>query len=171
MKRVLVSGKIGSGKSEACRYFASLGYPVYDCDSRCKALYEEVPGLKRRIEEALGTDFSNLGVIFRDPEKMEKLESIVFPLLIADIAAWTASCEGDAVFIESATALSKPSLSGIYDSVLIVEAPFELRVGRNPKAAQRDALQHCCCPGATVIGNSSDLVSFHNKLDDYLKTI
>ena len=49
MKTFLVTGPIGSGKSEVCRYLASKGYPVYDCDSRTKGLYESVPGLKSRI--------------------------------------------------------------------------------------------------------------------------
>ena len=35
---ILVTGPIGSGKSAACSYLASLDYPVYDCDSRTKML-------------------------------------------------------------------------------------------------------------------------------------
>lgn len=59
----LVTGAIGSGKSEVCRFLASKGLPVYDCDSRTKMLYSTVPGLKCRIEEALGVPFENLSVI------------------------------------------------------------------------------------------------------------
>ena len=39
MRTVLVTGPIGSGKSEACRYLASLDFPVYECDARTKLLY------------------------------------------------------------------------------------------------------------------------------------
>ena len=66
MKTVLVTGGIASGKSEVCRYLSSAGYPVYDSDSRTKALYESVPGLKGRVEEAIGVPFSNVAVIFED---------------------------------------------------------------------------------------------------------
>ena len=59
MKTVLVTGPIGGGKSSVCRHLAEAGYPVYDCDSRCKALYGTVPGLKERIESELGIPFSD----------------------------------------------------------------------------------------------------------------
>ena len=38
MKTVLVTGLIGAGKSELCSLLAAKGYPVYDSDSRTKAL-------------------------------------------------------------------------------------------------------------------------------------
>ena len=38
-------------------------------------------------------------------------------------------------------ALDKPQSDGLYDQVLLVTAPFEVRVQRNPKAAERNALQ------------------------------
>ena len=38
---ILITGLIGSGKSAAARRFEARGIPVYDSDSRCKALYDE----------------------------------------------------------------------------------------------------------------------------------
>ena len=38
MKTVLVTGLIGAGKSALCSLLAAKGYPVYDSDSRTKAL-------------------------------------------------------------------------------------------------------------------------------------
>ena len=64
MKTILVTGGIASGKSEVCRYLASKGLPVYDSDSRTKALYGSVPGLVERIEAAIGVPFAQIGVIF-----------------------------------------------------------------------------------------------------------
>ena len=67
MRAILVTGPIGSGKSEVCRYLASLDFPVYDCDSRTKMLYSLVPGLKCSIEERLGIPWSQIGTVFSDP--------------------------------------------------------------------------------------------------------
>ena len=57
MKTVLITGGIASGKSAVCARLKALGLPVYDCDSRTKALYDEIPGLKARIEKAIGLPF------------------------------------------------------------------------------------------------------------------
>ena len=41
MKRLIaITGGIGSGKSVVSRILRILGYPVYDCDSRAKALMD-----------------------------------------------------------------------------------------------------------------------------------
>ena len=44
MKTLIISGGIGSGKSVVAAIVRKRGIPVYDCDSRAKALYDEVPG-------------------------------------------------------------------------------------------------------------------------------
>ena len=141
MMTVLVTGPIGGGKSTVCKYLESKGFPVYDCDSRCKLLYDSVPGLKERIESELGIAFSELGRIFSDHSLRDRLEAIVYPLLLEDLDRWKAGLHGPLAFIESAIALDKPQFDGLYDKVLLVTAPYELRVQRNPKAAERDALQ------------------------------
>ena len=43
--------------------------------------------------------------------------------------------------MESAIALGKPQFDGLFDRVVLVTAPYEVRLARNPKAAERDALQ------------------------------
>lgn len=143
IRTVLITGPIGSGKSEVRKILAAEGYPVYDCDSRCKALYECVPGLKSEIEQALGIPFSGLSVIFRDEERRRKLEDIVYPELIRDFENWRDAIEdSDVCFIESAIALEKKAFDGLYDEVWMVDAPYGTRVKRNPKAAERSSLQH-----------------------------
>lgn len=169
MKTFLVTGPIGSGKSEVCRYLASKGYPVYDCDSRTKGLYESVPGLKSRIETALGIDWSEIGIIFSDSGRRETLERIVFPLVAEDIRAWKSGLDSRLAFIESAIATEKKEFDGLYDGVLLVTADYSLRCGRNPKAAQRDSLQTFDLPGADwVLENDSTIEELHLKTDDIL---
>ena len=141
MRTILVTGPIGSGKSEACRYLASLDFPVYECDARTKLLYSLVPGLKCSIEERLGLPWSQIGTVFSDPDKLRTLEEMVYPHVLEDLKAWKAAQTAPLLFVESAIALDKPQFDGLYDAVLLVTAPYELRVQRNPKAAERDALQ------------------------------
>lgn len=149
---LLITGGIGSGKSLVSRYMEELGVPVYDSDSRTKALYEGE--LLSRLETALGArlrtedgrfDKKALArLIFSDNVNMSKMEQVVYPAVIEDFAAWKnevsediGKCGGKIVAMESALALTKPAFSGIFDIVLAVRAPEELRVKR---ACERDGV-------------------------------
>lgn len=166
----LVTGAIGSGKSEVCRYLASKGLPVYDCDSRTKMLYDIVPGLKCRIEEALGVTFEELPVIFGDAAKRARLESIVYPYVLEDIRTWIGSLDGRLAFVESAIAMSKPMFDSIYDKVLLVRADYGSRLARNPKVKDRDALQSFDESRADmIIDNNASLDQLHCEVDNFLR--
>ena len=171
MKTILITGGIASGKSEARCYLESLGYPAYDCDSRTKALYDEIPGLKAKVEEAIGLPFSQIGVIFRDSAKREALEAVVYPEVLADIRRWK-SALGDVpfCFMESAIALEKPLFDAEYDEVWMLRSPLEERLARNPLAAERIGAQNPDYSRADVtILNDSDIASLHDKIDNLLK--
>ena len=132
MLTVIVTGGIGSGKSAVCALLARRGIPVYDSDSRTKALYDSVPGLKEKIEAELGIPFSGLAkLIFSNSEAREKLEAIVYPLVRADFEAWRdAQKDAPLVVLESAIILSKPIFDGIADGVVAVTAPDDVRMER-----------------------------------------
>ena len=173
MTRILVTGLIGSGKSAVCAYLSELGYPVYDSDSRTKALYETVPGLKAQIENTVGVPFSQLSVIFRDDAKREALESLVYPLVLDDFRRFASDSSADVVFFESAVAYFKPQFAGEFDLTVLVRAPYELRAGRNPKVAERNTLQQDLDPALAdyVIDNDSGLEQLRDRVDRMLKTI
>ena len=146
MKTVIVSGGIGSGKSEVCRILRERGVPVYDCDSRAKDLYDTSAGLLSRIEAALGAALRDdegrldrkalAAIIFKDPAAREKLESLLYPALLEDFRAWRQAQEpAPWVCLESALILSKPIFDGVADAVVWVDAPVEVRLQR---AMRRD---------------------------------
>ena len=131
MLTVIVTGLIGSGKSAVCALLSKRGIPVYDSDSRTKALYDTVPGLKERIEAELGVPFSSLAkVIFSSDEAREKLEAMVYPLVKEDFEAWRDAQDAPFVVLESAIILSKPIFDGIADYVVAVTASEEVRIER-----------------------------------------
>ncbi|MBQ0077434.1 MAG: dephospho-CoA kinase [Bacteroidales bacterium] len=171
MKTILITGRIGAGKSAVSRIVEAAGYPVYDSDSRTKALYASVPGLTERIEAELGVRMENLACIFSDEGLREKLEALVYPYVLADFKAWREECGAPVAFFESAVAHTKSAFADIFDSVLLVSAPLEVRVERNPKAAQRDALQAEPEKYGWRIVNDGSLEELEKKVNDYLKTI
>lgn len=147
MKVLAVTGGIGSGKSEVCRILASHGLGLqYNADARAKALYYECPGLLDAIERDLGCSCRDEDgtflpkalsqVIFTDAGALEKLESLLFPEMIRDFSRiMEAAKEEQVVVFESATFLEKPQFDGFADIVLLVDAPFEVRLER---ACSRD---------------------------------
>lgn len=168
MATVLVTGPIGSGKSLVCRYLASKGYKVYYCDDAVKELYRNTPGLITKIEKELGIGFKELKRIFEDDNLRLKLEAIVFPLLIEDILKWKSENSG-LVFIESATALGLKDFDSLYDKVLLVNAPYTIRLNRNSATAQRDRLQSFDPSRIDfMVENTGTKNDLYNKIDNIL---
>ena len=147
MKVLAVTGGIGSGKSEVCRILAENGLTLqYNADSRAKALYVESPGLLDEIEIALGGNFRDevgnfvpsrlAAVIFSDSAALEKVEALLFPEMIRDFHKVMAEAvDNQIVVFESATFLEKKQFEGFADIVLLVDAPFDIRLER---ACRRD---------------------------------
>ncbi len=142
MKRrtILCTGGIGSGKSVVVRVFRELGIPSYDCDLAAKDLYDRDPVLLADVVRLVGSrvldsegrlDRSALaGRIFSDPQLLRELEALVHPAVLRDFARWRASRPEPLVVLESAILLEKPVPGGVYDYVLAVTAPEEVRVAR-----------------------------------------
>ena len=138
-----VTGGIGSGKSAVCSVFRKYGVPVYDSDSRTKALYDR--DMINRISRALHEDFMSpdgsvdrkrlASAVFSDPDKLSVLEGIVHPEVKKDFLSWLDGVEGPLAVMESAIILEKPYFHDIADRILLVDAPLDLRMER---AAGRD---------------------------------
>ena len=147
MKILAVTGGIGSGKSEVCRILAENGLTLqYNADSRAKALYVECPGLLESIEVSLGCGLKDedgnfipsrlAAVIFSDAAALQKVEALLFPEMIRDFHRMMAEATEDQIVVfESATFLEKKQFDGFADIVLLVDAPFEIRLER---ACRRD---------------------------------
>ena len=186
MKTLVITGGIGSGKTVVAQYLSSKGIPVYDCDSRTKALYYENPLVVMDIEEALGEsvtdqdgvlDRKKLGaIIFGDKSKLAKVEEIVHPMVYEDFVRWRDDRVKEAPFVvmESAIFLEKPLFHDLADAVILVKAPNFLRVER---AARRDNINAKTVRQRmkaqrfdrrrvdAVILNGSDIPTLYKKVD------
>ncbi len=147
MKVIVITGGIGSGKSEVCRILYGMGITAqYNADARVKALYDESPDLLNRIEAAVGTGLRDeegrfvprrlSDLIFRDGNLLKAVEKLVFPALIEDFEAFRrAHSEDEYIIFESATILEKTVFDGLGDKTILVDAPYSLRLER---ACSRD---------------------------------
>lgn len=140
MKRLAITGAIGSGKSTVCRALSALaGVPIYDSDLRARQIMNSHPQVRAELielfgEEAYGADGLNRPYIaakaFGDVELLQRLNGIVHPRVVEDFESWAESITGvPYVILESALLFTSP-LVGHYDVSVAVEAPEQVRVER-----------------------------------------
>lgn len=143
MKRIGITGGIGSGKSYICRQYAQQGIPVYDCDREAKRLEEEDPDLRRALTMLVGSDVYLDGRLnkpflaswfFSDPSHTQIISDLVHPAVKRDFIAWCQRQHSDMVIIESAI-LVEAGLRDCIDELWLVTAPLETRIQR---VMQRD---------------------------------
>lgn len=137
----IITGGIGSGKSVVSRILLAMGYPVYDCDSRAKAIMDADADLRLRIgaevcPKALLPDGTLhrptlAAAVFGDAALLKKLNSLVHGAVRQDLSEWIEKqcCEGHPrVFAE--TAIPSAPFVAMAGDVWNVEAPEELRIQR-----------------------------------------
>lgn len=138
MIRVGICGGIGSGKSTVCGLFAAKGVPVYDSDSRARALMEHSPEIVSAVSARFGVgcyrdgrlDRARLAsVVFADEKALADLDGIVHPAVRRDFESWARSQKGDYVLFESAL-LFDSGMDSCVDVSIAVLAPLRLRVER-----------------------------------------
>lgn len=155
MNVVLITGGIGSGKSVVSEYLRSMGIPVYDTDSRTKALYDIDMNLSRQLESLIGTTLRSpdgkfdrkkfAEAIFSSGNLLPEVEKIVHPAVLEDFRQWCNQLSARSRFVcmESAIALEKPLFIGTYQIVVMVDAPEGIRLARacSRDGASKDAIQ------------------------------
>ena len=140
MKVLLCTGGIGSGKSFVVRILQAMGCPAYDCDARARALYDEDPALLQGVVALAGRgvlgengrlDRKALAArIFADSGLRDRIEALVHPAVIRDFMAWRDALSAPLAVLESAILLEHPQYRPLYDKVLVVSAPEEVRIAR-----------------------------------------
>ncbi|HEX8094587.1 MAG TPA: dephospho-CoA kinase [Jatrophihabitans sp.] len=140
--RIGLTGGIGSGKSTVAARLAELGAVVIDSDRLAREVVEVgSPGLARVVErfgaDVLGPDGSldrpRLGrLVFSDPAALADLNAIVHPLVRARSEALSsqAAAAGAVAVVHDVPLLVENKLAAGYDTVIVVEAPLELRLQR-----------------------------------------
>lgn len=142
MKLVAITGGIGSGKSVVSRMVQVMGYEVYDCDSRAKALMTENEDVRRQLVEAFGAETyledgslnrQHLSAVaFGDQDSLSRLNGIVHPATAKDMLRWAsqrAESNAQAAFVETAL-LRTAGLDWLVDEVWHVTAPTSVRIPR-----------------------------------------
>lgn len=135
-----VTGGIGSGKSLVCRIFGCLGIPIYEADQRAKWLTNHDPEIVQEVIELLGKDSYTSGFhynrtyvasrVFKDPLLLQKLNQIIHPRVQEDTSSWLKQHTNYKYVIKEAALMDKAGKNNTLDYVVVVTAPFDLRIQR-----------------------------------------
>lgn len=145
MLKVGITGGIGSGKSTVAAMFAVLGVPVFDADKQAKHIMANNPNVRQQLIAAFGPDSFQDGalnrsylasVVFNNPDKLQLLNSIVHPAVIAAAENWFAGFNTPYMLKEAALIFESGSARTL-DYVIGVTAPAALRAQR---IIQRDGI-------------------------------
>jgi dephospho-CoA kinase len=142
MRLIAITGGIGSGKSVVSRLVKVMGYEVYDCDSRAKALMTEDAMVRQQLTDTFGEDTyladgslnrAHLSAAaFSDPNALTRLNAIVHPATATDMICWAdeqADVGATMAFVETAL-LRTAGLDRVVDEVWHVTAPDQVRIDR-----------------------------------------
>ena len=138
MKKVALTGNIGSGKSWVSQLFQRIGIPVFNSDEEAKRLYDRDDireAMKDRFGEDVYFDDDSVNrkrvaeIIFNDAEAMHEVEQLLYPALNAYFDEWAEEQETPYVLYESAIIFEK-HLEDRFDAVVLVSATEQTRLRR-----------------------------------------
>ncbi|MBN2519596.1 MAG: dephospho-CoA kinase [Bacteroidales bacterium] len=139
MIKVGLTGGIGSGKSVISKIFRILDIPVYFADQRAKELMENNEIIKSKLMDIFGKKIYHKNklqrkllsqIIFKDGKLLQKVNSIVHPIVRDDFIEWMKYKTGYKYVIEEAAILFETGYYKEFDKIITVIAPVDLRIQR-----------------------------------------
>ena len=147
MKRIGLTGGIGSGKSYIAGVLEKMGYPVYYSDEQAKVLTDTHPEIRAGLISRFGTGIYSEGILNRkelaahifnsEPDRIF-VNQLIHPVVRADFERWCAEQHTALVFNEAAI-LFETGAYQQFDATVLVIAPHETRIER---IMQRDRCTH-----------------------------
>ena len=139
MKVIALTGGIGAGKSLVANYFFSLGAEVVDADQLARQAIQQGSDGFNQVVQAFGDEILKDGdidrkalgaIVFSNPEKRQKLESIIHPIVQQGLTDARAELTDEQVLIYEIPLLVETKAASKFDAVITVEAPLEVRIER-----------------------------------------
>jgi len=147
VKRIGLTGGIGSGKSYIAGVLEKMGYPVYYSDEQAKVLTDTHPEIRAGLISRFGTGIYSEGIlnrkelaahIFNSESDRIFVNQLIHPVVRADFDRWCAEQHTALVFNEAAI-LFETGAYQQFDATVLVIAPLETRIER---IMQRDRCTH-----------------------------
>lgn len=182
-----LTGGLASGKSTVARWLSEAGFMVVDADQVVAELYRPgqpgataVRGLfgPEVLDEHGAVDHRKVAArVFTDPDSRRALEAAIHPLVRRRFEELVTQAEG--IVVLEATLLVQAGYAPLFDLIVTVEAPCEVRLqraverGMNEAAARARLLaqgddEARRAAAHRVLDNSGDLRHLRRQVDELI---
>jgi dephospho-CoA kinase len=139
MKKVGITGGIGSGKTTVCKLFELLGIAVYYSDQEAKQILENDSNVRAELLGVFGAEILNesnkldrkkiAAIVFSDTTKLAKLNAIVHPAVATHFEEWCKK-QSSAYVLKEAAILFESGAYKQVDKTIVITAPKDLKIKR-----------------------------------------
>lgn len=138
MKRIGITGGIGSGKTTVCKIFESLGVPVFYADDEWKKLLEKSE-ISLQLKKVFGEKIFSKNqlnkkllakIVFADKKKLAQLNAIAHPAVAKRFDEWCEENSSHPYLIHEAALIFEAGVNKHLEAVVHVHAADELRIER-----------------------------------------
>lgn len=138
MRKVAITGGIGSGKSFISNKFNELGVPIYNSDVRANIIINSNITVKELLIKNFGDDSFIDGelnkkliskIIFNNKSKLDLINSIVHPFVNQDYNSWLLIQKASYTIYESAIIYENNSMHK-FDKIIGVISDNKLKISR-----------------------------------------
>ena len=145
MLRIGLTGGIASGKSTVAQRFADLGVPVIDTDDIARDVVAPGQPLLSELAATFGKELLQVNgtldrralrqIVFADPAARLRLESLLHPVIRAELAARSAAAGGPYQVLVIPLLVEGGRKIDV-DRILLVDCPEDLQIARVLKRDQ-----------------------------------
>ncbi len=139
MKKVALTGNIGSGKSIVASMFAVLGISIFNADTEARKAYSE-----NEVRDKMISLFSDIilnsqgeidtkvvaSIIFNDKKALKTVNGIIHPLVLEKYNTWCIEHKDEIYTIHEAAIIFENNLQKNFDFIINVSAPVDIRIKR-----------------------------------------
>jgi dephospho-CoA kinase len=138
VKKIGITGGIGTGKTLICQMFSLLGVLVYNADLRSKEILQTAT-VKEKLRHVFGEKiFENENIsrkklaeiVFVNPELLHQLNSILHPAVFADFDNWCEQNHHQHYVLKEAALIYETIIHQKLDKIIVVTAPEKIRIKR-----------------------------------------
>jgi len=139
MKKVGVTGGIGSGKSLVCKIFRCLNVPVFSADDEAMILLETDLEIRLALTGFFGKELflsgklnkqMLAGLVFNDKKNMNIVNNAIHPAVLERFAEWCTCQTKSAYVIMEAAIIFETGTDRFLDKVINISVPEVIRIER-----------------------------------------